>query len=111
MLGWYAPVSVPNTYASGPSVDRRFRIGASRPSGLKGMHRFSFVLRGRARDADLAGLPVHQLVLNQQHLAAPAAQLESADDAVVERRSDELMLRSVHLMQRGVEQPLLFLAQ
>jgi hypothetical protein len=55
MLGWYAPVSVPKTYASGPSVDLRFRIGASRPSGLKGMRRFSLSLAQRLRQT-----PVHR---------------------------------------------------
>jgi hypothetical protein len=63
-----------------------------------------------AGDADLERLPVHALVLDQQHFAAPAAQLQRADDAVVEQRSDELMLRRVHLLQRGVEEQLLLVA-
>jgi len=36
-------------------------------------------------DADLAGVPVHALVLNHQHLATPAAEFQDADDAVMEQ--------------------------
>jgi hypothetical protein len=42
------------------------------------------VLRRRAWDADLAGVPVHALVLNHQHLAAATAEFQGADDAVVQ---------------------------
>jgi hypothetical protein len=38
-LSWNSPSGEPNTKAFEPSVDRRFRIGASRPFGSKGMRR------------------------------------------------------------------------
>ena len=85
--------------------------GGESPLGVERDSPVLLVLGRRARDADLAGLPVHALVLDQQHLAAPAAQLQRADDAVVQQRSDELMLGRVHLLQRGIEQLLLLLSR
>jgi hypothetical protein len=83
MFGWRAPLALPNTNASGPSTARRSRIAAIRPFGLKGMRRFSLSFAGCAWDADLAGIPVHALVLNHQHLATAAAEFQGADDAVM----------------------------
>jgi hypothetical protein len=42
--------------------------------------------------------------LNQQHFATPAAELQRADNAVVEQRPDELMLADVHFLERRVEE-------
>jgi hypothetical protein len=58
----------------------------------------------------LTRLPIHAPVLNQQHLAAPATQLQRADEAVVQERPGVLMFGGVHLLQRRVEQPFLFVA-
>src|SRR4051812_13080546 len=49
------------------------------------------VLRRRAGNPDLTGVPVDTLVLDQQHLAAAAAQFQCADDAVVQHLADALM--------------------
>jgi hypothetical protein len=65
------------------------------------------VFRGRAGNTDLVRRPVHPLVLDQQHLAPPAAQLQGADDAVVQQLADEHVSCGVHLVESGVEQPLL----
>jgi len=45
------------------------------------------------------------------HLAAPAAELERADDAVVQHLADVHMARGVHHAERRVEQALLLLAR
>src|SRR5216117_3587958 len=70
----------------------------------------SLVLRSRTGNADLVRLPVHALVLDQQHLAAPATELQRADDAIVEQRTGELVLRRVHPLKRSVKQQLLLVA-
>src|SRR5688572_25502178 len=49
------------------------------------------VFRGSTGNTDLAGVPVHALVLNQEHLAAPATEFQRADDPVVEQLPRELM--------------------
>src|SRR5207245_1395640 len=69
------------------------------------------VLRRRARNADLAGVPVHALVLDEQHLAAPATEFQRTDEAVMQEWSDELMLGRVHLLQRRIEQQLFFISR
>jgi len=48
----------------------------------------------------LAGLPVHVPVLDEQHLAAPAAQVQCADDAVVQERPDVAVRPRVHRAPR-----------
>ena len=62
-----------------------------------------------ARNANGVSVPIHSLVLDDQHLAKAAAQLESTDDSIVHRRPDVLVLPRVHGQGR-VEEPLLFLA-
>jgi hypothetical protein len=47
------------------------------------------VLRVPAGNPDLTGIPVHALVLNHQHLAATAAELQRPDD--LERTRDQLL--------------------
>ena len=54
-------------------------------------------------------LPVDALVLNEQHFAEPAAQLQRPDDAVVHQRPDVFVLPRVH-DQRRIEEPLLLFA-
>jgi len=46
------------------------------------------VLGGRTGNADLARLPVHPFVLDQQHLAASATELECADEPVVQESTN-----------------------
>lgn len=55
-------------------------------------------------------LPVHALVLNEEHFAEPAAQLEGADDPVVHQRPDVAVLPRVHCHCR-IEKALLLLAR
>ena len=50
------------------------------------------VLRVRAWNHDLMLRPVHVFVLNPQHLALTTARLQRADDSVVHRSSDVLVL-------------------
>ena len=69
------------------------------------------VLGSRTRNPDLVRLPVHALVLNQQHLAAPTTQFQRADDPVVQQWSDELMFGRVHPLQRRAEQFLFLLSE
>lgn len=68
------------------------------------------VFRGRTGNADLARVPVDAFVLDQQHLAASAAELERANDSIVEQRANELVFGGVHPRQRRVEQLFLFAA-
>ena len=61
------------------------------------------------RDPDRVSVPIDSLVLDEQHLAESATQLERADDAVVHQRADVPVLPRVH-GQRRVEEPLLLFA-
>ena len=61
--------------------------GHQSPLGVKRNATVLLVLRGMAWDTDLMRLPVHPFVLNEQHLASSAAELERADDAVVHHRA------------------------
>ncbi len=69
----------------------------------------SLVLGRVAGDADSVRLPIQALVLDDEHLAESAAQLERADEAVVHQRADIPVLPRVH-GQRRVEEPFLLLA-
>jgi len=57
-------------------------------------------------DADGVGVPVHALVLDEQHLAQAAAQFQGADDPVVHQWPDVAVLPGVH-REGGVQQALL----
>jgi len=48
--------------------------------------------------------------LDQQHLAAPATELERTDDSVVQHLADAAMGCRVHHAERRVEQPLSLLS-
>ena len=63
-------------------------MAESRPSESNGIRRFSLSFGGVSRNPDLVCLPIHALILNEEHLAAPATQLQRADDPVVQHRSD-----------------------
>ena len=56
-------------------------------------------------------VPVDALVLDQEHLATTTAELQRADDAVVQHLADILVRRRVHYPERRVEQPLLFVSR
>src|SRR5918994_2179015 len=103
-----SPFSVPNTNAFGPSLLRRSRIAASRPFGSNGIRRFSLSFAVVSGDADRVRVPIAPPVLNQQHLAAPATQLQRSNDPVVHQRSDVPMLPRVHGERRVKETLLLF---
>jgi hypothetical protein len=96
-------VSIGTEFRPPPEYRRQASVRVERNAAV------FLVLGRRARYTDLAGVPVHALVLNQQHLAAPTAQLQRADDPVVQDRPDELMLRCVHLVKRRVEESLLLI--
>jgi hypothetical protein len=68
------------------------------------------VLGGSTWNTDLAGVPVDALVLDQQHFAAPAAQLQRADDSVVQELADVAVQCGVHDPKRRIEQAFLLLA-
>jgi hypothetical protein len=55
------------------------------------------ILRVTAGNRDLMSLPVDVPILNPQHLAPATARLQGADDAVVHRGTDVLVLRFSHL--------------
>jgi hypothetical protein len=78
--------------------------------GIKRQPAIFSVLRRDSRDSDLTRRPIHSTVLDHQHLTTATAQLQCADDPVVEQWSDELMLRRVHLRQSRREQGLLLVA-
>jgi hypothetical protein len=62
-----------------------------------------------ARDANRVSVPIDSLVLDKEHLAESATQLERADNSIVHQRPDVLVLPHVHGQGR-IEEPLLFLA-
>src|SRR6516165_1771791 len=62
-------------------------------------------------NANLTGIPVYALVLNQQHLPTSAAQFQRADNPVVQQRSHKLTFGRVHLLQGGIEQLFLLLSR
>src|SRR5437867_4354795 len=108
-LATWSPSSVPNTNALGPSLPRRCSTAARRPFGSNGIRRFSlsFVVTG---NPDCVSVPVHSLVLDEEHLPESAAQLEGADDAVVHQETDPAVLPFVHGDGR-IEQPFLLVAR
>jgi hypothetical protein len=62
-----------------------------------------------ARDADCVSVPIDSLVLDEEHLAESATQLERTDDSIVHQRPDVLVLPRVHGHCR-IEEALLVLA-
>ena len=54
------------------------------------------VLRRVTGNPDCVSVPVHALVLDEEHLPESAAQLEGADDAVVHQETDPAVLPFVH---------------
>src|SRR5262249_10267790 len=60
------------------------------------------ILRRVPWDTDLVAVPVHPLVLNQQHFAAATYQFQCTDDAIVEHRTDVPVLPAAH-QRRCVE--------
>jgi hypothetical protein len=108
-LPTYSPFSVPNTNAFGPSFPRRLRTAATRPIRIERDAPVLLVLGCVARDPDCVTVPIDSLVLDEEHLAESATQLERADDSIVHQWPDILVLPRVHGQGR-IEEPLFLLA-
>lgn len=95
----------------GPERRPAFEHGSDASLGIERDAPVLLVLRRCAGDTNLARVPVHALVLDQQHLAATTAEFERSDDAIVECLADVLMPRRVHHAERCLEQPALLVAR
>jgi len=58
----------------------------------------------------IVSVPIHTLVLDEQHLAAPATELERADDPIVHDRTDVAVLPRIG-RQGGIEETFLLITR